>query len=42
MRVVLNSYPQLDRGGIEVRLMSGEIILETREEVTRRKEGVCQ
>ena len=40
--VGLTSPPQLDTGGVEVRLMSGEILLEAREEGRRRKEGVCQ
>ena len=41
-RVGLTSLPQLDTRGIEVRLMSGESLLEAREEVRRRKEGICQ
>ena len=41
-RVRLTSPPQLDNGGVEVRLMSGEILLEAREEGRRRKEGVFQ
>ena len=41
-RVRLTSPPQIDNGGIEVRLMSGEILLEAREEGRRRKEGFCQ
>ena len=40
--VGLISSPQIDTGGIKVRLMLGEIILEAREGVMRRKEGVCQ
>ena len=40
LRVGMTSYPQLDTGGIKVRLISGEILLEAREEVKRRKEGV--
>ena len=42
LRVRLTSSPQLDTGGIEVRLMSGESLLEAREEGRSRKEGVCQ
>ena len=38
----LKSYPQIDTGGVGVRLMSGESLLEVREEGRRRKEGVCQ
>ena len=34
--------PQLDTGGVEVRLMSGENLLEAREEGKRNKVGVCQ
>ena len=43
-RMVLTPSPQFDTRGIEVRLMSGESLLEAscREEVRRRKEGVCQ
>ena len=41
-RVGLTSTPQIDTGGSEVRLMSGERLLEAREEVRRRKEWVCQ
>ena len=41
-RVGLTSPHDLDTGGVEVRLISGEIILEAREEGGRRKEGVCQ
>ena len=41
-RVGLTSPSQLDTGGIEVRLTSGESLLESREEGRRRKEGVCQ
>ena len=41
-RVGLTSPPLLDTGGIEVMLMSGESLLEAREEGRRRKEGVCQ
>ena len=40
MRVGLTLLPQSDSGGIEVRLMSGESILEAREEGRRKKEGV--
>ena len=42
--VGLTSSPQFDTGGIEVRLISGESLLEARcrEEVRRRKEGVFQ
>ena len=40
MRVGLTLLPQSDTGGIEVRLMSGESILEAREEGRRKKEGV--
>ena len=42
--VGLTSSPQFDTGGIEVRLLSGESLLEARcrEEVRRRKEGVFQ
>ena len=41
-RVGLTSSPQLDTGGIKVRLVSGKSLLESREEGGRRKEGVCQ
>ena len=41
-RVGLTSYPHLDTGGIYVRLMSGESILEARDKVRRRKEGFSQ
>ena len=41
-RVGLTSPPQLDTGGIEVRIMSGEILLDTREEGSRRKSGFYQ
>ena len=42
--VGLTSSPQFDTRGIEVRLMSGESLLEAscREEVRRRKGGVFQ
>ena len=40
MRVGLTLLPHSDTGGIEVRLMSGEIILEAREEGRRRNEWV--
>ena len=36
-RVILASSPQLDTGGVDVKTMSGDIILETREKVTNRK-----
>ena len=41
-RVGLTSPPQIDTGGGEVRIVSGESLLEAREEVSRRKEGVFQ
>ena len=41
-RVGLISSPHIDRGGIEVRIMPGEILLEAREERERIKEGVFQ
>ena len=42
LRVGMTSLPQIDTGGIEFRIVSGEILLDSREEVRRRKEGVCQ
>ena len=40
-RVGLTSPPQIDTGGIEAGLMSGESLLDYREEVRRMKEWVC-
>ena len=41
-RVRLTSTPQIETEGIDNRLISGESILEDREEVRRRKEWFCQ
>ena len=41
-RMGMTSPPHIDTRGIEVRLTSGESLLETREQGRRRKEGVCQ
>ena len=41
-RVVPTSSPQIDTRTIHARLVSGDILLYAREEVRRRKEGVCQ
>ena len=41
LRVGLTSSHHLDTGGIEVRLMSGNILLDSREEGRIIKEGVC-
>ena len=41
LRVVLTSSPQIDNGGIKVGIMSGESLLESKEERRRRKEEVC-
>ena len=41
-RVGLTSSPHIDTREIEVRLVSGESLLEAREEGSRRKKGVCQ
>ena len=40
-RVRLTLLPKLDTKVIEVSLISRKIILEAREEISRRKEGVC-
>ena len=39
LRVGLTSPPQIDTRGIEVRLVSREILIEAREKGRRRKEG---
>ena len=36
----LISFPQIDTRGIKLRIILGEIILDSREEVRMRKEGV--
>ena len=41
-RVRLTSSSQINTGGVEVRIISGETLLEAKKEVSRRKEGVCQ
>ena len=41
-RVRLTSPPHIDTGGVDVRIMSGDSLLDSREEGSRRKEGVCQ
>ena len=38
----LTPPPHLDTWGVEVRVISGESLLEARDEGRRRKEGVCQ
>ena len=42
LRVGLTSPPQIDTRGIEVRLVSREILIEAREKGRRRKEGFFQ
>ena len=42
MRVGLTLLPHLDTRGIKVRLRSGEILFDTREERRRMNERVCQ
>ena len=42
MRVGRTSPPHIDTGESEVRFMSGERLLESREEGSRRKEWACQ
>ena len=42
LRVGLISTTQIDNGGIEVKTMSGEILLDAREEGMSRKDGICQ
>ena len=39
--MVLTSFPHIDTGGVKVSLISVKILLEVREEVSMRKEGVC-
>ena len=42
LRVGLTPYPQIDTGGIKVRIMLEENLLEDREEERKRKERVFQ
>ena len=41
-RVVLTSSPQFDTRGVKFSTMSGESLLEAREEERCKKEGICQ